>query len=985
MKQFLRSLVPVLAVALATPLAEAQAPAVNAEVLNSEALAAMEGGQWEQALQTLDRCIEAHGTNALEKFGPSFGVTWYRKGMCEMRLQRWEAAARSFEICYRDFPNKGKAAGNRYNKRALMRWGEAARAAGRPGEAIRLFQKFLAERDRQTDDFEPANYYIQLALCHLQLGELLPGTENLQAAVRNKTGFSTPGSGIVAALQALVATAIAKNDENTLRAFFETNREALTLPPFEMAGYADAFVKLATDTLGAGMDSAALSIFRLIPSSEAMATDLRTRIAAMGEQAEIVEEGRKLVKAELQARLDAVELARRSGATHEVIQLEATAAYQEKQGNLPGARAAFNELVERFPTSPRRADHLFHLVRSGAALGEAQQVEKHAAKFLESFADSPHVPTVKRLLLVSLFEGKRHEACINTATAMLPALPEGSEEHELCLRVLAASYVETGKFEEARPLLDRQFTLYPASPHAQATQYARASNLVALREWTEAAKVLDEFIAKYPEPGGNPYLSTALLDRAECHASLDENGPALEKLARLEKEFPESEAFANAQGLKGELLLRQGQAGEAEAYLVKALDQAEKLGQRGAAGDILLHLVVLIGGKDSPRMKEAIPYCDRFWKSYADLPELRGRMAVAQADAMAAAGRTSQALDRLRECIAEALGRTEGPPPETAIRIYARLCAKEQGTEKLREDFAVFPGLKPEDKAARAVFRITVIEAVEAQLGTADEAAKARADAQLKSLFQELKSEFEPKDLPTGILLRTADFLRTRTSAPRQALPYYEELLAREDASLRFAGLLGRASVMAEGSKEELAGAIKDLEEVVAGTKDAREREDSLFWLVMTRMKDGEFAAAAEDAGRYLAPDSGFQRRVPEVRLALARSFQERDMVEEALAAYAKVWSESAEATHVSASAMRSWMQVAWTRNSPLNGERPRSDRQAAYEEGLAFLEKTRPLFDKMASIDQQAWLEIEKLTAEFATTTDVKPLAKQEVPVPPK
>lgn len=983
MKRLLRTLVPALAVAAATPLAMGQAPA-NAETLNTEALAAMEGGQWEQALQTLDRCIEAHGTKALDRFGPSFGVTWYRKGMCEMHLQRWEAAARSFEICYRDFPNKGKTVGNRYNKRALMRWGEAARAAGRPEEAIRLFQKYLSERDRQTDEFEPAIYYIQVALCHLQLGDLMLGAENLETAVRNKGGFATPDSGIVAALQSLVATAIAKNDEATLRGFFETNREALTMSPWEMAGFADSFVKLATDALGAGMNAAALAIFRLIPSSEVMANALRAKITAMGEQAEVVEAGRKLVKAELQARLDALEQARREGTNHEVIQLEATAAYQEKQGDLAGARAAFAELVERFPKAPRRTEHLFHLVRTSAALGEAQEVEKQAAKFLQSYPDSAQAPVVKRMLLVSLFEGDQHESCIKTAAEMLPSLPEGSAEHDFCLRVLAGSYVQTGRFEEARPLLDRHVTLYPASAYAQETQYLRATNLVQLRQWAEAAKLLDEFTAKHPDPAGNPYLAAALLDRAECHASLNENGPALEKLARLEKEFPGSEALANAQGLKGELLLRQGQAGEAEESLVKALEQAEKQGQKEAAADILLHLVTLIGGKDSLRRKEALPYCDRFWKSYADLPELPGRMAIAQAEAMAAGGRTAQALDRLRECIAAGLGRSQGAPPEAAIHLYARLCAKEHGVDKLRQDFAAMPGLKPEDKVARAVLRIAVIEQVESSLNAGDETAKQQADAQLKALYQELKSEFEAKDLPTPILVRTGDFLRTRTSAPRQALPYYAEVLERKDEAPRFPALLGRASILAEGSKEERTAAIQDLQEVVAGTKDAREKEDALYWLIMTRMKDGDFTAAAESAARYLAPDSGFQRLAPEVRLALARSFQERGMVDDALATYARVWSESPQACQVSVSAMRFWMQMSWTRNAPANGpERPRSDRQAAYDEGLAFLEKTKPRFDKMASIDQEVWLEIEKLVAEFAATTDVKPVAKQGDGVP--
>jgi tetratricopeptide (TPR) repeat protein len=960
MQQLRHLLVPFAIVASATAQTE------SADSLNTKAVAAAEAGRWEEALALYDRCIEVHGENALAKFGPSFGVTWYRKGMCEMRLQRWEAAARSFEICYRDFPNKAKTKGNRFNKTALVRWGEATRAAGRPQDALPLFKKFLSERDRQTDEFDPANYYIQVALCHLQLGELVLGTENLETAVRNKGGFATPDTGIVAALQSLVATAIAKNDGATLRGFFERNREALAIPPAEMAAYTDVFVKLATDALGAGMEGAAVAIFHLIPTSEAMAKDLRTKLETASD------------KTALQARLDAVEQARRDGVSHDVLLLETNATYQEKQGNLAASKAAFSELVERYPKAPRRTDHLFHLVRVSAALGDTQEVEKQAGKFLLGHPDSPQAPAVKRMLLVTLFEQKQFEPCIKIAAEMLPALAEGSAEHDLCLRVLAGSYEQTGRFEEARPLLERHVTLYPASPYAQTTQYLRASNLVELKRWEEAAKQLDEFIAKHPDAAANPYLAVALLDRAECHASLEQDGAALEKLARLEKEFPGSEALANAQSLKSELLLRQGKEEEAEKSLAEALQQAEKQEQKETAANLLLHLVTLIGSKDSSRWKDALPYCERFWKSYSDLPKMKARMAVAQAEIYLQAGRGKEALERLKECFGDEA------PSEALIRLYARLCAKEHGTEKLKQDFAALPGIKPEDKATRAVLKIALIGELEAKLP--DPGARQDAEAQLKSLYQELKSEFEAKDLPASVLLRTGDFLRLQTSAPRQALPYYAEALARNEQALRFPALLGRATILAEGSKEERAGAIKDLQEVVAGSKEVSEREDALYWLIMSRMKDSDFAAAAESAQAYLAPDSGFQRLTPEVRLALARSLQERGMIDEALASYAQVWSDSLEATRVSVSAMRFWMQISWTRNSPANGsERPRSDRQAAYDEAVAFLERTKPLYDKMASIDQEAWLEIEKLVAEFAATTDVKPVPKQAEAGKPK
>ena len=139
MNPYLRPLAPAIVMVAGASAAETET-AAEVQGLHAEALAAMEAGRWEEALQLFDRCIAEHGNDAPARFGPSFGVTWYRKGICEMQLKRPEMAARSFEICYRDFPNRGKGNDNLFNKRALLRWAEAAQATGNPGEAIRIFK-----------------------------------------------------------------------------------------------------------------------------------------------------------------------------------------------------------------------------------------------------------------------------------------------------------------------------------------------------------------------------------------------------------------------------------------------------------------------------------------------------------------------------------------------------------------------------------------------------------------------------------------------------------------------------------------------------------------------------------------------------------------------------------------------------------------------------------------------------------------------------
>ena len=101
----------------------------------------MNNGEWAQALALLTQVTDRYGKNAKVLFGSKFGVIWYRKGLCELRLAKYPDAMKSLEICYRDFPNAGgqvEAGGNPYHKRALLKWGEAAQGAEDWQQAIRL-------------------------------------------------------------------------------------------------------------------------------------------------------------------------------------------------------------------------------------------------------------------------------------------------------------------------------------------------------------------------------------------------------------------------------------------------------------------------------------------------------------------------------------------------------------------------------------------------------------------------------------------------------------------------------------------------------------------------------------------------------------------------------------------------------------------------------------------------------------------------------
>ncbi len=157
--------------------------------LVNNALAAMKEEKWEEALAFNAQAVERYGANQpLKLFGPKFGSIYYRKGICEMKLGKWNEAIESFETCYRDFPNpEGGGRDNPFQKMALLKWGEAAMGAQNWELAISQFQKFLSERDKQHDTYPQGPFHIGMAICHYKLGHIPEGNEHLRSPSRTST------------------------------------------------------------------------------------------------------------------------------------------------------------------------------------------------------------------------------------------------------------------------------------------------------------------------------------------------------------------------------------------------------------------------------------------------------------------------------------------------------------------------------------------------------------------------------------------------------------------------------------------------------------------------------------------------------------------------------------------------------------------------------------------------------------------------------
>ena len=152
----------------------------------------------------------------------------------------------------------------------------------------------------------------------------------------------------------------------------------------------------------------------------------------------------------------------------------------------------------------------------------------------------------------------------------------------------------------------------------------------------------------------------------------------MEKIDRILNEFPDSPVTDQAFNLKGNVHQALNQNDEAEPAYLKALEIAEIRRNDGVAGEALYYLTAMLGKQKknedpNPRLKEAIPYADKYWKEYSLGSPYRAQVAVAQVKAMQSVDRGEEALERLQEVISTMAKLTEAAGLEAAINSYTEV------------------------------------------------------------------------------------------------------------------------------------------------------------------------------------------------------------------------------------------------------------------------------------------------------------------------
>jgi tetratricopeptide (TPR) repeat protein len=360
-----------------------------------ESLAAMKAERWDEALKLLTQATALKPTVTLRSYGPPFGVVWYRRGICEMKLKRWDQAISSFETCYRDYPNRGPSDGNLYQAKALLKWGEAAAALKQWDVTIQRFRKFLDERDKVRDTFPQGAFYLTLGICHYRLGHIPEGNEQLEIAIRNRDQFPTTDQQIVAGVQALVGTAISGKNEAAMLDFLIHHREALTFEPYRGQNYAAIYLKLGSDAETAAMYRAAAILYSLVTDPALAIRDLDSRVrTTTGTE-----------NAELSAALKYLQQNAASETPIGLLKLAGLTSVQEILGETQTAYELREQIERDFPKSAMHPENLHRLAHLRFRRAEASEKEGKPDEIIAAYEKAwmdgtaepgPSAPALKR-------------------------------------------------------------------------------------------------------------------------------------------------------------------------------------------------------------------------------------------------------------------------------------------------------------------------------------------------------------------------------------------------------------------------------------------------------------------------------------------------------------------------------------------------------------------------------------------------------------
>lgn len=977
-----------------------------------EGISAMKKQEWLKAHSLLSSVTNQLGDRGKGLFGGKYGTVYYNKGFCELKLGKdlvamggeenvakgaeyLTMAVDSFKKC-REIPSDDMSQNPYFNK-CLLLLGQSQQALTEFAEAIKTYKKFLEVRDPEKDSYNIGMYNINMAICYFKLEkpDLSEGSKYYTNALQNKDKWRVPDSAIVTAFKDFASATIEQNKEQALVDFINENRAVITLEPFKMYQFTPFFRKYGAEAFEKNMINGAFSLYALMPGTIETRDDIEARKATViGFQRDIIRDQEfnknDLISVEqLKADDKRVRIAYKSGDPHELLALRQLAYTHESEGYVRGAYGAYDLLELYHSDSKDRETNLFNLVRTSSLINEVMETEKFGNRFLKLYPESDYKDQVKSMMLISLFYSGEYEVALKVSEELLPDIPENTPGHDLALHVNGGSLYYLGRYFEAHKLIVDHIKMYPKSDYKLASSFFEGSNLSRLEEWTKAGVKLDKFLADYPNPSTNIYIPFALYDRANVHFAEEEFTEAVEKLDRIEREFPGSAVEDMAYNLRGDVHRAAGEREKAEEYYNKGLALSKVKNNKVVSGESLYKLVALLGEEkinkeDNPEITKAVVPYDEFWKDFQDSP-YKTQVAATGVPALVKADRGEEGLSNLQGVISELATQTNAPGMEEAINTYGKYYLESGKTpEELKTHFENFPGIDAGNKRAQALLRIAVIGVYEDLLATAqkkkDTAEVGVYQARIDAMFKDMNARYKLNELSDFILIRLGNFVSEKTSKPDQALAYYDQIIENGRNQFKINAQFGRARILAQSEDvTKQNDAKKTLIEVRDDKNSDKATKDSAtYQLVMLYAKQEDWDNVIKQAGLY--GEKRYPSHKPEVALTLAKAHEEEGNFKKAIGAYNSTYVRYKATWSISIPALIKASQLTWEHGNDVDGK---SAKQIAYEPAARFLKASERAYfenkEKMTIQEIEAYDTLKTQVDEWELSGQIKTLKQLE------
>ncbi len=744
-----------------------------------KAVQLMEESKWTEATSVLQTVVSDHGQNAMEYYGPAFGLIYYHLGLCQLSLKKYPDAARSFEKTYKEFPNKipdnlkdkAPASRNHYHKVSIYRWGTAEQGAEEYAGALKLYEKFLADQP-EKGTYSPAEVLINMGVCNAKLGKIPEATERLQKVYDNYDKIRTKEKWMLHnAFLDLAGQWIEKAMLGEGIAFMEKNDGPLRFSPYDsfQYGFNNKMLKLAQEASNGenNLDALALRFYTLIPRTEDALSELEDRKSF---------ERSDNAKSKIQEKIDQLEGTISAGTSVDIQGLRLLAFIYEKNNNFRGAYSIYDYLSRAFPNAKTvdgkknlHPEIVYQATRCAFSIGDLLSAQHHGMNFLNKYPGHELEPEVQSMLMEQLFRRGNYARCIEIATNILPKLPDNSPQQDLCLFCLGGSYYYDGQYEDADPILEQHATKYPTSGYLEESSYYRGANKVKLLEWTSALPLLEAWLTKYPE---SSLRSFAILDVATCHFANDSLDQCLAKLDEIEQRYSSSEIYDRSLNLRGDVLQAQTEWPAAQEAYLKGKSLAEQAGHFQVAAEALSQLVPVAIAQEN--FKDAATYYDEFIETYpGNFLEPQVVATALTALTHESVGRGEEGLLKLENMI-DQLGRQENADLEKAVTKYGDVSVKLLGGEATIEKLKAMSTKGGQPEAVLAWLLVSRIDIIEKELKEKD---PAKSQAEIKAAFSELRG-FDKKVLAPYVLARIGVFLRDGNQID-QSVPWFNEIIER--------------------------------------------------------------------------------------------------------------------------------------------------------------------------------------------------------------